>query len=84
MRQLESELAPPSNVLRIHLAWGLWDLGRWREAGELVSEALTRELPAVWALELQLLSCYLHMARGRLDLASEQGQIRSTGLSWGL
>jgi DNA-binding CsgD family transcriptional regulator/DNA polymerase III delta prime subunit len=74
MRQLGLELAPPSNVLRTNLAWALWDLGRWPEAEELVSEALTRELPAVWALELQLLSGYLHMAQGRLDLASEQGQ----------
>jgi tetratricopeptide (TPR) repeat protein len=74
MRQLGLELALPSNTLRVNLAWRLWDLGRWQEAQALVSEVLTRELPAVWALELQLLAGRLHMARGRFDLAREQGQ----------
>jgi predicted ATPase/DNA-binding CsgD family transcriptional regulator len=74
MRQLGLELALPSNTLRVNLAWGLWDLGRWQEAQELVSEALAQELPTAWALELQLLAGYLHMARGRFDLAREQGQ----------
>jgi DNA-binding CsgD family transcriptional regulator/tetratricopeptide (TPR) repeat protein len=74
MRELGLELALPSNTLRINLAWGLWDLGRWQEAEQLVSEALTRALPATWALELQLLAGRLHIARGRFDLAHEQGQ----------
>ncbi len=74
MRQLGLELALPSNTLRVNLAWGLWDLGRWQEAQELMSEALAQELPTAWALELQLLAGHLHMARGRFDLAREQGQ----------
>jgi DNA-binding CsgD family transcriptional regulator len=74
MRQLGLELALPGSTLRTNLAWGLWDLGRWNEAEELVSDALTQALPATWALELQLLAGRLHMARGRFGLAHEQGQ----------
>jgi DNA-binding CsgD family transcriptional regulator/tetratricopeptide (TPR) repeat protein len=74
MRQLGLELAVPSTTLRTSLAWGLWDLGHWQEAEQLVSEALTQALPATWELELQLLAGRLHTARGRFDLAHEQGQ----------
>jgi DNA-binding CsgD family transcriptional regulator len=74
MRQLGLELAQPGSALREAMAWQLWDLGRWQEAQELVSEALRRPLPARWTPELQLLSGRLHLARGDLDLAHEQGQ----------
>jgi DNA-binding CsgD family transcriptional regulator/tetratricopeptide (TPR) repeat protein len=74
MRELGLELARPSSLLRSELATQLWDLGRWQEAQELVGEVLTRKLPAVWALEPQLLAGRLHLARGRFDLAHEQGQ----------
>jgi DNA-binding CsgD family transcriptional regulator/tetratricopeptide (TPR) repeat protein len=74
MRQLGLELAVPSTTLRTSLAWGLWDLGHWQEAEQLVSEALTQALPATWELELQLLAGRLHIARGRFHLAHEQGQ----------
>jgi DNA-binding CsgD family transcriptional regulator/tetratricopeptide (TPR) repeat protein len=74
MRQLGLELAPPSTTLRTSLAWGLWDLGHWQEAEQLVSEALTQALPATWELELQLLAGRLHIARGRFHQSHEQGQ----------
>ena len=74
MRELGLELAMPTDILRGELAWQLWYLGRWQEAQELVSQVLTRKLPAVWALEPQLLAGRLHMARGDFDLAREQGQ----------
>jgi DNA-binding CsgD family transcriptional regulator/tetratricopeptide (TPR) repeat protein len=74
MHELGLGLALPSNSLRANLAWGLWELGRWQEAQELVSEALTRELPAAAALHMQLLAGYLHLAQGRFHLAREQGQ----------
>jgi DNA-binding CsgD family transcriptional regulator/tetratricopeptide (TPR) repeat protein len=74
MRELGLELAMPTDVLRGELAWQLWYIGRWQEAQELVSEVLTRELPAGRALEPQLLAGRLHMAQGRFDLAHEQGQ----------
>jgi DNA-binding CsgD family transcriptional regulator len=74
MRELGLEAAMPTDILRGELAWQLWYLGRWRDAQELVSEVLTRELPAVWALEPQLLAGRLHLAQGRFDLAHEQGQ----------
>jgi predicted ATPase/DNA-binding CsgD family transcriptional regulator len=74
MGELGLALALPSSTLRGELGWQLWDLGRWQEAEELVSEELTRELPAAWALHLRLLSGRLHMARGRFDLAYEHGQ----------
>ena len=48
MRQLGLELAVPSTILRTSLAWGLWDLGHWQEAEQLVSEALKQALPASW------------------------------------
>jgi tetratricopeptide (TPR) repeat protein len=74
MRQLGLGLALPGGGLREAMAWQLWDLGRWQEAQELVSEALRRPLPARWTPEAQLLSGRLHLARGDLDLAREQGQ----------
>jgi DNA-binding CsgD family transcriptional regulator/tetratricopeptide (TPR) repeat protein len=74
MRQLGLELAVPGTTLRTSLAWGLWDLGHWQEAEQLVSEALSQALPATWELELQLLAGRLHIARGRFHLAHEQGQ----------
>jgi DNA-binding CsgD family transcriptional regulator/tetratricopeptide (TPR) repeat protein len=74
MRELGLELAMPTDILRGELAWQLWYLGRWQEAQELVNQVLTRESPAVWALEPQLLAGRLHMARGNFDLAREQGQ----------
>jgi DNA-binding CsgD family transcriptional regulator len=75
MRQLGLELAQPGGALREAMAWQLWDLGRWQEAQELVREALRRPLPARWMPELHLLSGRLHLARGDLDLAHEQGQM---------
>jgi predicted ATPase/DNA-binding CsgD family transcriptional regulator len=74
MRQFGLELARPSSLLRSELATQLWDLGRWQEAQELVSETLRRPLPAPWTFELWLLLGRLHLARGNLDLAHEQGQ----------
>jgi predicted ATPase/DNA-binding CsgD family transcriptional regulator len=74
MHELGLALALPGSTLRGELGWQLWDLGRWQEAEELVSKELTRELPAAWALHLRLLAGRLHMARGRFDLAHEQGQ----------
>jgi DNA-binding CsgD family transcriptional regulator len=74
MHQLGLDLAQPGGALREAMAWQLWDLGRWQEAQELVREALRRPLPARWTPEAQLLSGRLHLARGDLDLAHEQGQ----------
>jgi len=74
MRHLGLELALPGGGLREAMAWQLWDLGRWQEAQELVSEALRRPLLARWTPEAQLLLGRLHLARGDLDLAHEQGQ----------
>jgi DNA-binding CsgD family transcriptional regulator len=74
MRTLGVELAVPGSVLRGSLAWLQWDLGRWQEAEELVSEELIRGLPAAFGLNLRLLSGRLHLAHGRLDLASQEGQ----------
>jgi DNA-binding CsgD family transcriptional regulator len=74
MRELGLELALPTRMLRGDLAWHLWDLGRWQEAEELASEDLTQGLAAGWALSLRTLLGRLHLARGRLDLAKEQGQ----------
>jgi DNA-binding CsgD family transcriptional regulator/DNA polymerase III delta prime subunit len=74
MRTLGVELAVPGRMLRSGLAWLLFDLGRWQEAEELVSEELIRGLPAAWGLSLRLLSGRLHLAHGRLDLAGEEGE----------
>jgi DNA-binding CsgD family transcriptional regulator/tetratricopeptide (TPR) repeat protein len=74
MRTLGVELGVPGGMLRGNLAWLLWDLGRWQEAEELVSEELIRGLPAGWGLSLRLLLGRLHLAHGRLDLASEEGE----------
>jgi DNA-binding CsgD family transcriptional regulator len=74
MREFGLELAMPSSLLRGELATQLWDLGRWQEAEALVKAELTREPPAPWALDLQLLAGRLHMDRGRLDLAHEYGR----------
>jgi DNA-binding CsgD family transcriptional regulator len=74
MRQLGLDLALPGGGLREAMAWQLWDIGRWQEAQELVSEALRRPLLARWTPEAQLLLGRLHLARGDLDLAHEQGQ----------
>jgi DNA-binding CsgD family transcriptional regulator len=74
MCELGLELALPSSVLRVELGWQLWDLGRWEEAEALVRQGLTWELPAPRAVQLQLLSGHLHMARGRLDLAHKHSQ----------
>jgi len=74
MRELGLEFALPSSTLRGELGWQLWDLGRWQEAEELVSEELTRQLPVALALHLWLLSGRLQMARGRFDPAREHGQ----------
>jgi predicted ATPase/DNA-binding CsgD family transcriptional regulator len=74
MRQLGLDLARPGGDLREAMAWQLWDLGRWQEAQELVREALRRPLTARWKPEALLLLGRLHLARGDLDLAHEQGQ----------
>jgi DNA-binding CsgD family transcriptional regulator len=74
LRELGLEFALPSDTLRSNLAWGLWSMGRWREAEQVLDEALTREMVARFALALLLLRARLHMARGRVDLAQEQAQ----------
>jgi DNA-binding CsgD family transcriptional regulator len=74
MRQLGLDLAMPGNTLRSDLAHALWYLGRWKEAEELVSQVVIRELPARFALHLLLLQGHLHLARGRFDLAHEEAQ----------
>ena len=74
MRELGLELALPRSLLRGALARQLWNLGRWQEAEEVLSEELTRELPAGWTLDWQLLAGRLHMARGRIELANEHAK----------
>jgi DNA-binding CsgD family transcriptional regulator/tetratricopeptide (TPR) repeat protein len=74
MRELGLELALPGNTLRSNWAWWLWFLGRWQEAEELATETLTRAVPARFALAQHLLLGRIHLARGHLDLAREQGR----------
>jgi DNA-binding CsgD family transcriptional regulator/tetratricopeptide (TPR) repeat protein len=75
LRELGLELALPGNVIRGDMAWALWLLGDWREAEELASDVLTRELPLRWALHMQLTLGRIHMARGQFDLAQAEGEI---------
>jgi DNA-binding CsgD family transcriptional regulator/tetratricopeptide (TPR) repeat protein len=75
LRDLGLELALPGNTLRTNLAWGLWSIGRWQEAEEILNETLTSEVPARFALQLPLLRARLHLARGRFDLARDQAQV---------
>jgi DNA-binding CsgD family transcriptional regulator/tetratricopeptide (TPR) repeat protein len=74
LRELGLDLALPGNTLRTNLAATLWFMGRWQEAEELLNEALTRDAPARFALQLPLYRARLHIARGRFDLALEQAQ----------
>jgi DNA-binding CsgD family transcriptional regulator len=74
MRELGLEFALPSSTLRGELGWQLWDLGRWQEAEELVTEEMLRELPAAMALHLHLVLGRIHMARGQVELATEEAE----------
>jgi DNA-binding CsgD family transcriptional regulator/tetratricopeptide (TPR) repeat protein len=78
MRELGLELAVPGHILRGNVAWTLWLLGRWQEAENLTSDALTRELPAWFALHMHLLQGRLQLAQGRLELAQAQGEVAVT------
>jgi DNA-binding CsgD family transcriptional regulator/tetratricopeptide (TPR) repeat protein len=74
MRELGLEFALPGNTLRSNLAGHLWSIGRWQEADEQLQVAVLRELPARYALALQLLAGRIHLGRGHFDLAAEQGR----------
>jgi predicted ATPase/DNA-binding CsgD family transcriptional regulator len=74
MRELGLGLALPSSGLRGERATQLWDLGRWQEAEELVTEEMLRELPAAMALHLQLVLGRIHMDRGQVELAKEDAE----------
>jgi DNA-binding CsgD family transcriptional regulator/tetratricopeptide (TPR) repeat protein len=74
LRELGLELALPGSTLRTNLAATLWFVGRWQEAEELLNEALTRDAPARFALQLPLFRARLHIARGQFDRAREQAQ----------
>jgi DNA-binding CsgD family transcriptional regulator/tetratricopeptide (TPR) repeat protein len=74
MRELGLEFALPGNTLRSNLAGHLWSIGRWQEADEQLHVAVQRELPARYALALQLLAGRIHLGRGQFDLAAEQGR----------
>jgi DNA-binding CsgD family transcriptional regulator/tetratricopeptide (TPR) repeat protein len=75
LRELGLEQALPGNVVRGDMAWALWLLGDWRQAEELASDVLTRELPPRWALHMQLTLGRIYMARGQFDLAQAKGEI---------
>jgi DNA-binding CsgD family transcriptional regulator/tetratricopeptide (TPR) repeat protein len=73
--ELGLELALPGNVVRGDMAWTLWLLGDWRQAEELASDVLMRELHSRWALHMQLTLGRIYMARGQFDLAQAKGEI---------
>jgi DNA-binding CsgD family transcriptional regulator/tetratricopeptide (TPR) repeat protein len=54
-----------------HVANGLFRLGRWDEAAEVIREAWALRPTGVEAMELRLARCKVDMGQGRLDAAED-------------